>query len=60
MIITDLEHGMVVESRHMENSFSEIIRELNIPKSTVSRMYQGYLISIDSIVADHLNLMTDH
>ncbi|GIY56940.1 hypothetical protein CDAR_86611 [Caerostris darwini] len=43
--LTDFERGMLVGARRMGHAISEIVREFNIPRSTVSRVCREYEIS---------------
>ncbi|GIY61061.1 uncharacterized protein CDAR_311521 [Caerostris darwini] len=43
--LTDFERGMLVGARRMDHAISEIVREFNIPRSTVSRVCREYEIS---------------
>ena len=43
--LTDFERGMLVGARRMGHAISDIVREFNIPRSTVSRVCREYLIS---------------
>ncbi|KAG9473686.1 hypothetical protein GDO78_004144 [Eleutherodactylus coqui] len=42
--LSEFERGMIVGARRMGCPISEVVRELNIPRSTVSRVYREYLI----------------
>ena len=43
--LTDFERGMLVGARRMGHAISDIVREFNIPRSTVSRVCREYRIS---------------
>ena len=43
--LTDFERGMLVGARRMGHAISDIVKEFNILRSTVSRVCREYLIS---------------
>ena len=43
--LTDFESGMLVGARRMGRVISDVVREFNLPRSTMSRVCREYLIS---------------